>query len=231
MEGKYIRPGSRQWRCGKRLGVNVAAHDPRSPLGTHAPGSSAAPYRGGTPDNAYLRLTHTQRDEAAEQIKTAYTEGKLDEAEFEERLDLAMAAKVHADLEPLLNDIAPAPQQASQPPAPPGGGPRNGNERLLAGGSHVSGYFLSALGPLLVLLVSDRSSTFVRRHATEALNYQLTFVVASIVLLGLSWLILPFLAWLLLFLGWIFLPVVAGVAGLTGGKWKYPFTWRPVHND
>ncbi|TQN28631.1 putative Tic20 family protein [Haloactinospora alba] len=209
----------------------MAAHDPRSPLGPNAPGSSAAPYRSGTSGSAYLRLTHAQRDEAAEQIKTAYTEGKLDEAEFEERLDLAMAAKVHADLEPLLGDIAPAPQQTFPSPAPADAGPRSGNERLAAAGSHVSGYFLSALGPLLVLLVSDRSSTFVRRHATEALNYQLTFVVASIVLLGLSWLILPLLAWLFLFLGWIFLPVVAGVASLAGGKWKYPFTWRPVQND
>ncbi|MFC7743460.1 DUF4870 domain-containing protein [Nocardiopsis composta] len=92
----------------------------------------------------------------------------------------------------------------------------------------MSGYLLLPLGPLLVLLLQGDTSPFVRRHAMEALNYQLTTVIGCIVGFGLFFLVLPAIAAVLMLLGWMFLPAVAGLVTLLGSGWKYPFTWRPV---
>lgn len=164
-------------------------------------------------------------------LKEAYAEGRLDADEFEERLGTAMNAKVHGELEPLLSDLLPEGARIPAPPAAESSPAASGSERLTALVGHCSGYFLAALGPLAVLLVSGNSSAFVRKHAVEALNFQLTFVVGSIVLWFFSWLILPIVAWVFLLLGWMVLPMIAGAAALFGGSWKYPLTWRPIKDS
>nr|WP_221308869.1 DUF1707 and DUF4870 domain-containing protein [Nocardiopsis mwathae] len=203
----------------------------------HGGRDGRVPDRRWDPAQPAIRLTHAERDAAAETLKEAYADGRLDDEEFEERLGLAMKAKFPADLEPLFNDIvprnahqSPAPHASAVPPAQPGQpeAPPNGSERLLAAGGHVSGYFLSALGPLIVVLASGRTSPYVRRHAYEALNYQLTVLIASIVMIGLAWLVIPAILWVLMMIGWVFMPAIAGLVALVGGRWKYPFTWRAV---
>lgn len=180
-----------------------------------------------------IRLTHADRDRAAERLQEAYAEGRLDESELDERLSVAMAAKFPAELEPLFSDLAvpgggpAAAPHAPQPPAAPEGRP-SGEDKVWSAAAHASGYFLLPVGPLLVLLLRGDSSPFVRRHAMEALNYQLTVLVGSILGFGLFFLILPMLAAMLLLLGWVFLPAIAGLVALLGGGWKYPLTWRPV---
>ncbi|MFW5415443.1 DUF1707 and DUF4870 domain-containing protein [Nocardiopsis sp. CNT-189] len=182
-----------------------------------------------------MRLTHADRDAAAEHLRQAFSEGRLDEEEFDERIDAALKAKFPADLEPLLQDVVPVhPRQqaaqvpgAAQAPALQEGQP-TGTERLWGAAAHVSGYFLLPLGPLLVLLLQGDTSPFVRRHAMEALNYQLTTVIGWIVGFGLFFLVLPAIAAVLMLLGWMFLPAVAGLVTLLGNGWKYPLTWRPV---
>ncbi|WP_393916518.1 DUF1707 and DUF4870 domain-containing protein [Halostreptopolyspora alba] len=203
-------------------------HDPTPPP---TPYGRGWPVRYG-PQNNHLRLTHADRDAVAHLLKEAYAEGRLDTDEFEERLEAAMGAKVHGDLEPLLSDLIPegtpvhSPPAAQQPSSPP-----SSSERVTALIGHYSGYFVSALGPLAVLLINGNSSAFVRRHVVEALNFQLTFIVGSMVLWFFSWLVLPLVAWGFMLLGWMFLPMVAGLVAVFGGRWKYPFTWRPIKED
>ncbi|MDA0564620.1 DUF1707 and DUF4870 domain-containing protein [Streptomonospora sp. S1-112] len=182
-----------------------------------------------------MRLTHADRDSAMETLREAYALGQLDESEFEERLDLAMKAKFPADLQPLLADVVPQHRAAR------GGAPRPGaagpapevstspSERLLASLAHFSGY-ASVFGPLLMLLAARDTAPYVRRHIIEALNYQITVMVGSVVMLMLSWLILPVAVFLFLVVGWVFLPAVGAIVTLTQGTWRYPVTWRPVRD-
>ncbi|MFD0801014.1 DUF4870 domain-containing protein [Streptomonospora algeriensis] len=62
------------------------------------------------------------------------------------------------------------------------------------------------------------------------MNYQITIAVASIAGLGLAFLVVPFILWVLMVMGWVFLPAIAGFAALLGGDMRYPFTWRPVRD-
>ncbi|MFC3999875.1 DUF1707 and DUF4870 domain-containing protein [Nocardiopsis sediminis] len=209
----------------------MAVHEPMTPPGPERRWGAVPGPSGSASPNPQLRLTHADRDAVAERLREAYAAGQLDDDELEERLGLALRAKVGSELTPLLSDLQPEPaaQSASlvDGAAPAADGPLSGADRLMAFAGHASGYF-SFVGPLVMLLASRDSSPFVRRHAMEALNYQITFAVASIVMLGLAWLIIPLVAWVLMLLGWCFMPIVAGLVALLGGGWRYPFTWRPV---
>lgn len=180
-----------------------------------------------------LRLTHADRDSAVESLREAYASGQLDESELEERLGLAMNAKFPSELEPLLTDLLPAQQQvpgrSASGKAAAKEGPQSASDRLHACAGHFSGYF-TFLGPLLLLLTSRDVSPFVRRHLTEALNYQITIAVASIAGIGLAFLIVPFVLWMAMVVGWVFLPAIAGITALLGGDMRYLFTWRPVRD-
>ncbi|QVQ50459.1 DUF1707 and DUF4870 domain-containing protein [Spiractinospora alimapuensis] len=177
------------------------------------------------------RLTHADRDAVAESLKDAYARGQLDEDEFDHRLSLAMGAKYPTDVQPLLNDLqvhdagpASTPTDSDGEPVPMDAG-----DRLWAGAGHALGYLGLALGPMVVLLAKG-DSPYVKKHATEALNYQLTFLLASILVVpvGVVTLGLGFLAYALLLVGWLFLPAIAACAAVLGASWKYPLTLRPV---
>jgi hypothetical protein len=106
-------------------------------------------------------------------------------------------------------------------------------ERNWAVGAHLSGFAaayvaLGFLGPLTVLLTVGTSSPMVRRHAVEALNFNLTWLlyiavagILSIVLIGLP--ILVALA-----VAYVVLVILAAVAASRGEDYRYPLTLRLV---
>ncbi|AOT59077.1 hypothetical protein A4G23_01908 [Streptomyces rubrolavendulae] len=101
--------------------------------GDPAPGASAhgAPDVPGAPVPAEaplpagpgaMRASDTEREAVAERLRDALAEGRLDMAEFDERLDAAYRAKTHGELVPLVRDLpAPAGGPAAPAHAPSGG--------------------------------------------------------------------------------------------------------------
>lgn len=69
------------------------------------------------------RIGDAERDRAVEWLREHRAQGRLDDAEFEERLTVALTAKTSRDLEPLFGDLpAPRPGQELAVPvftAPP----------------------------------------------------------------------------------------------------------------
>jgi hypothetical protein len=53
-----------------------------------------------------LRISTVEIDEAVQQLETAYTEGRLDDGELEDRMAKALVAKTEGDLSFLLSDLA-----------------------------------------------------------------------------------------------------------------------------
>jgi Flp pilus assembly protein TadB len=65
---------------------------------------------------ANLRVSDAERNEVADKLSRHFSDGRLDQTEFKERLDAAMSAKTQGDLVGLFDDLPPL---ASEPPPPP----------------------------------------------------------------------------------------------------------------
>jgi Domain of unknown function (DUF1707) len=66
-----------------------------------------------------MRVSDAERTAIADRLARHFSDGRLDEAEFRERLDRAMRATTMADLTGLLSDLPDA--EPAQPPLPAGG--------------------------------------------------------------------------------------------------------------
>jgi uncharacterized Tic20 family protein len=106
-------------------------------------------------------------------------------------------------------------------------------ERTWATLAHVGSFVLAwialaVLAPLIVLLVFGDRSAYVRHHAVESLNFQITMLIAVgvsavliLVLVGL--ILLP-----LVLIYYVVMVVVASVKANRGELYRYPLTLRLV---
>jgi uncharacterized Tic20 family protein len=131
---------------------------------------------------------------------------------------------------------------ATPPPeSPPPSVPPNGNdERTWALLGHLSAFtaFITGLGcvigPLIVWLVKRDTMPFAGEQALEALNFNITAIIAAVALgvftlitLGVGAL-LTVPAAFVLFIGWFVLTIVAAVKANGGEHYRYPFSIRLV---
>jgi uncharacterized protein len=135
-----------------------------------------------------------------------------------------------------------------QPPMPPGGGPPSGpppggppgqpplapeQERLWAMLAHLLSFvaayvFLGFVAPLVVLLVFGPRSAYVRAHAVESLNFNLSWLLYSIVALFLFIIGIGILILLALGIAYVVLVVIASLRANNGEFFRYPLTIRFV---
>ncbi len=88
--------------------------------GPHAHGPR--PGQGGVPPSQ-MRLSDAERNEYAEALSRHFADGRLDQAELDERMSKAMSAKTRGDLAGLLDDLPPLPPPPGEPGAMPVPGP------------------------------------------------------------------------------------------------------------
>lgn len=129
----------------------------------------------------------------------------------------------------------------SYPPPPPQAGPSHTGafpgpsqeERNWALAAHI-GTFVAAwfamgfLCPLLIMLTKGKESAFVRRHAVESLNFQISMLIYSAVC---ALLILVLIGLFLLPAIWVFALVViilATINAANGEDYRYPLCLRLV---
>jgi Domain of unknown function (DUF1707) len=96
-----------------------------TPESSPRPGASE-PGRGW--HDANLRIGDAERTEVADRLAKHFSDGRLDEAEFADRLDRAMRAKTMPDLTGLLADL---PESGPVPPLPEPAGGRRHQRKLL----------------------------------------------------------------------------------------------------
>ncbi len=136
----------------------------------------------------------------------------------------------------------PGPPPPGSSGQPPGGPPalRPDEERLWATLAHAlslvaAAVALGVLAPLLVLVVFGNRSSYVRHHATESLNFQLTalllfFVGFLIALLTLGVGLIAIVPLALAYGLWYLIAVIIGSVRANNGElWRYPLTLRLVH--
>ena len=107
---------------------------------------------------------------------------------------------------------------SSLPPLPPSKEPVS-EERTMALLAHLSVFVLAVLGPVIVMLIK-KASKFVEDQAKEAVNFQLTMLIISLVTCGIGAIVcVPMM--------WIF-SIIAALEANKGIAYRYPFAFRMV---
>lgn len=116
-------------------------------------------------------------------------------------------------------------QYASQVPTTSTG---VGDQKTMAVLAQVLGLVTGFIGPLIIYLMNGEKDAYVRHHAAEALNFQLTLLIGYVVSFVLVFVIVGiFLFPVLIVLGIVF-PIIAAVAANRGDWYRYPISIRMV---
>lgn len=107
-----------------------------------------------------------------------------------------------------------------QPVAPP-----TSDERTMAILSHILCLVVWLFAPLIIYLLKKDESAFVTAHAKESLNFQITIMIAAIILIITVIGIL--LLWVLGIISTV-LVIIATIRASEGKLYKYPFAIRLI---
>ena len=99
------------------------------------------------------------------------------------------------------------------------------DEKTMAILSHVLTLVVGFLAPLIIYLIKKDESSFVREHARESLNFQITVFILIIALF--ITLIGILLVWIVGILALVFV-ILATVKASEGKLYKYPFSLRLI---
>jgi hypothetical protein len=118
----------------------------------------------------HLRVSDAERNAVAEQLATHYSDGRLDQPEFDERVGRAMAAKTRGDLDGLFDDL-PDPEGAGASKNARPGDPAIPHRRRRSG-----------FGRMLLLVVLAIAALSIISHALTAFAFYVPwFWIAALV--------------------------------------------------
>ena len=127
----------------------------------------------------HIRVSDAERNAVAELLGQHYADGRLDQAEFDDRVNRTMAAKTRGDLAGLFDDL-PESGPAGAGPAGPGG--PNGSAVSYRGQRRRGGL----VRPLLLLILLFICANFAWHAFTSLFFIQplvWAFVIVAVVLL------------------------------------------------
>ena len=115
-------------------------------------------------------------------------------------------------------------------PPPPSNyqAPGSGNEQTMIVLAHILGIVLGFIPPLVIMLTTGKTSARVREQSVEALNFQITVMIAYLISFVLSILLIGLLLTFLVWIAGIVFPILAAVSVGNGKDYHYPFALRLV---
>lgn len=179
-----------------------------------------------------MQVTIEQRDRAETLLQEAYADGRIDEPDFDSRIEQVLTAQTRKDLNEAFYGLVEVPN-ATPEPVTYSGDPRLGRlepgqpaGRGAAAFAHFSVFLLWLFGPGLVFALSPAGSD-ARREAAKAFNFQLLSALVLVpfyVIAGIPG--FDLLDWLLSLVGlsWFVLTLVGGGKALRGENWNNPVT-------
>jgi uncharacterized Tic20 family protein len=106
--------------------------------------------------------------------------------------------------------------------------PPTSDEKTMAILSHILCIVAGFIAPLIIYLVKKDESPYVRAHARESLNFQLTMVLAYFVSALLIFVLIGILLIWVLIIANLVLVVIATIRASEGKLYKYPFSIKFV---
>jgi uncharacterized Tic20 family protein len=105
----------------------------------------------------------------------------------------------------------------------------NSNDKNIVTITHLGGILFSFIPSLIVWLLKKDDSEYIAAQAKEALNFQITLLLAQFVAYVLIFILVGFL---LLGLIWIFnivFCIIAAISSSKGEDYRYPLTLRLIN--
>lgn len=106
------------------------------------------------------------------------------------------------------------------------------NQRNLAVGCHLLGFLGlvmplgNVLGPLVLWLLKREGNPFLDDQGREAVNFQITMLLAALVSAALMAVVIGFVLIVVLAIYWFVMTIVAAVHASRGEAYRYPWTLR-----
>lgn len=100
----------------------------------------------------------------------------------------------------------------------------NEDQKVLGILAHVLGFITGFLGPLIMYLAIDKKSKFAREHSKEALNFQITLIIAYVVSFILVFIFIGVLFLIATSIVNVVFCIMGAVAAGNNKKYKYPIT-------
>lgn len=121
-----------------------------------------------------------------------------------------------------MSDIAPLDHMASETYTP------TSDEKNLALLAHILTLIAGFVAPLVIYLVKKEESEYVRRHAVESLNFQISVFIYAICCIPLIFIIIGIPLIILVGFGALILAIIATVKAAEGKDYRYPLTIRLI---
>lgn len=95
--------------------------------------------------------------------------------------------------------------------------------------THLAGTLFSIFPALVVWLLKRNDNAYLSEQAREALNFQITVLIAQVISCILIFVVIGFLFLGLVWLGNIFFCIAAAIAASKGEHYRYPLTLRLIN--
>lgn len=94
--------------------------------------------------------------------------------------------------------------------------------------AHLLAIFTGFLGPLIIWLIKKDDAPFVDRHGKEALNFQLTILIAMFISGILTFACIGFVLMPIVWVVDLIFCIIAAIKASKGEEYRYPLTLRLV---
>lgn len=103
------------------------------------------------------------------------------------------------------------------------------DDKNIATVTHLGGTVFSFIPSLIVWILKRDDSAYIADQAKEALNFQITVLIAQLVAGILVWILIGFLLIPIIWLGNIVLCIIAATSTSKGETYRYPFALRLIN--
>jgi uncharacterized Tic20 family protein len=103
------------------------------------------------------------------------------------------------------------------------------DEKNIATITHLAGTLFSIIPALIVWVLKKEDSEYIAMQAKEALNFQITVLVAQLIAGILVWILIGFLLLPIIWLVNIVLCIIAAISTSKGESYRYPICLRLIN--
>ena len=103
------------------------------------------------------------------------------------------------------------------------------DDKNIATVTHLGGTVFSFIPGLLVWILKKDDSTYIADQAKEALNFQISILIASFIASILIWLLVGFVLLPIIWIANVVFCIIAAIASSKGETYRYPLCLRLIN--